>query len=437
MIFDRSIPMIRNLLSSALLVAILALPAFGQYDWEPYEDNPVMDFDFDRTSFFMQRPAVIEMDGVFHMWYGKQIGLVRGSPRSVGYATSINGIDWELRTLNAIEPSGVLGTFDEVYATNATVVPDGDTLRMWYNGVGNLASGLGYAWSIDGINWTKVEGNGAGGSVFDPAMDPASVLGVVTPTAVKLGDTFHLWYVKLVDDGNSRVGYLQSTNGRDWTVIPGPGIAQSVVDIGGFSDFDADQVWWPWVIYNEDAGIFEMWYQGIDAPQFGGVPRLGCARSSDGVDWEKVAGTGEKGACWNSFAQPGVVLDGTTYKMWYTLTTDISPNNDIVQYAVSEPMTTSIDGEVPRDEPVLATYPNPFTSTLTVELNGVTEPAYTVDLIDPLGRTVLRRVVPNSVGRIRTSIDVNSHGHFARGTYFVRVSGSSGLPLGTSVLQRQ
>ncbi len=415
--------------------------AQAQYNWVPYEDNPVIDSRFDATSTFMFRPAVLKKDGIFHMWYGKQVGLPDGSPRSVGYATSEDGIDWRIKKLFAIEPSGNLGSFDQIFATNASVVEDGDTLKMWYNGSGRLASGIGYAWSVDGADWTKEKGSGLGGSVFDRSMDGASVSGVVTPTVIKVDGSFHMWYMKLVNaDGKSRIGYARSGDGKNWTVVPGSGTAQSVLDVGDPGTFDANQVWWPWVLYNEEASIFEMWYQGIDDPQFGGLPRLGCARSSDGITWQKIAGDGDAGACRNSGAQPGVILDEGVYRMWYTVFTPTRPfSADVVLYATSVPTATATrEDEVPDQSVVFSAYPNPFRSEVTVDFALKTPGAVRLEIHDILGRLVYRQQLgdlspgPHSAGW--NGIRLNG-ATAPSGAYLIRLVEEGHGLLGTRMVQ--
>jgi hypothetical protein len=365
--------------------------AHAQYLWVPHDDNPVMDLSFDQTSSFTFRPAVVKKDGLLHMWYGKQTGFTSGSPRSIGYATSIDGITWTLKNFFAIEPSGSLGSFDEVWATDASVIEDGDTLRMWYGGNGRLAGGIGYAWSTNGVDWTKVKGAGIGGSTFDGSMDGASLVGpgVVTPTVVKVGSVFHMWYAKLVADGKSRIGYARSSNGRNWTVVPGSGTAQAVVDVGQSGEFDFDQVWWPWVLYNEQQAVFEMWYQGLDDPLFGLVPRLGCAISSDGIVWEKIAGNGDSGACRNTLAQPAVILDDGIYRMWYALTSNTAPNNDFVLYATSDPLATAESGdELPKRASLVSVYPNPFQREVMLDFTLEAPEHAWIEVHDVLGRLV-------------------------------------------------
>lgn len=394
----KSTPM--KLKSPIVITLAILLPLIGasavqsQYIWVPYADNPVIDFTFDQPSFERFRPAVLKKDGLIHMWYGKRTtGEV--DPQSISYATSADGLEWTLKKPSAVKPTGNLGTFDQTRATNPAVISDGDTLRMWYNGRGRIGDlhAIGYAWSVDGQNWTKVRGPGEQGSVFDKSMLGTPAWGVVAPTVIKLNGVFHMWYMMLPSSHQKyRIGYARSTNGLDWTQIPGSGFAQSVVDLGSSDSFDGDQILWPWVLFNEDKGIFEMWYQGVDKFQFEGIPRLGCAHSSDGITWEKVAGNGDAGACSNLQAEPAVILDGEFYRMWYTVFTSLRPRINEVGYATSVPVSTAIeDSEIPHGVSVLSAYPNPFTSDVTLEFTLNTPGSISLQVHDILGRLVYQR----------------------------------------------
>ncbi|MCH7771606.1 MAG: hypothetical protein IIA49_11425, partial [Bacteroidetes bacterium] len=99
---------------------------------------------------------------------------------------------WMPHSGNPVMDFGPSGSWDEGALFLPFVIKDGDTLKMWYNGSGNLAAGIGYAWSVDGANWTRVRGQGSGGSVFDASMDGAILAGVIFPTVVKVDCTFHM-----------------------------------------------------------------------------------------------------------------------------------------------------------------------------------------------------------------------------------------------------
>ena len=87
----------------------------------------------------------------------------------MAYAVSDDGIAWTAADNASLGPSSREGRFDEIEGTYGSVVLDGDTLKMWYAGRGNSATGIGLAWSVDGIVWTKVPGSAGGNSVLSPA----------------------------------------------------------------------------------------------------------------------------------------------------------------------------------------------------------------------------------------------------------------------------
>jgi hypothetical protein len=70
-----------------------------------------------------------------------------------------------------------------------------------------------------------------------------------------------------------------------------------------------------------DGSTYKMWYSGYDDD---GITQIGYATSTNGIDWDKYAGNpvlhvGTPGN-WDSFivGGPSVIKDGATYKMWYT-----------------------------------------------------------------------------------------------------------------------
>ena len=87
-----------------------------------------------------------------------------GGDESLGLAVSNDGINWQGYN-DGVAPvlagTGVLGDWDAGYVSRATVIKDGtDDYHMWYSaGVGTMNQGIGYASSVDGINWSRDAGN--------------------------------------------------------------------------------------------------------------------------------------------------------------------------------------------------------------------------------------------------------------------------------------
>jgi hypothetical protein len=113
----------------------------------------------------LARPAVIEIDGVYHMWLGVY-DMAAGSQPSSGlsgphqsqqalqrvntgsyrieYARSTDGVTWTRFADQPIFPR-TPGGFDSVSQTYPSVVDMGDELWLFYTGDGLGATGVGLA----------------------------------------------------------------------------------------------------------------------------------------------------------------------------------------------------------------------------------------------------------------------------------------------------
>ena len=383
----------KRTLHLAMVIAGCFSPAAAQIDWTPYEGNPVIATEFDIESQDIYRPSVVKWNGRYHMWYGK-FWL---QTRWVAYTTSADGIAWSntppLFDNAVLGPTETPGAFDEIEATYGSVILDGDTLKMWYAGRATDMNGIGLAWSTDGSAWTRVPGPAGGESVLDPTADATGAAVVTLPAVIKHGETYHMWYVRITPAASilefeSRIGYARSPDGVSWQVISGPGQNGAVIDLGTGDDFDATAILYPAVIHNGE--MFEMWYQGVGPDRFAGlVSRVGCARSADGVSWDKVSGShADAGACFNSLAQPFVLLEDGVYKMWYALSA-AHPNDDVVMYATSGESPTTVEGnEIPTLAGGLEIYPNPTVAYANVRFELKQTSAVTLEVYDLLGRLI-------------------------------------------------
>ena len=117
-----------------------------------------------------------------------------------------------------------------------------------------------------------------------------------------------------------------------WQKVAGPGPGGSVLGLGAPGGFDERGNFT--VSAFTDGGVVSLYYGGSDAtgdPACPGIRdsrwRIGLARSTDGVTFERVPGTetggaivdvGEPGSfdSWLAY-KPFVLRDGATYRMWY------------------------------------------------------------------------------------------------------------------------
>jgi predicted GH43/DUF377 family glycosyl hydrolase len=163
----------------------------------------------------------------------------------------------------------------------------------------------------------------------NPVLRPASstVLdgdGVDDPTLAKVGTTYYMWYSGTAEDGGGPALFLAtSTNGTTWVRANGG----APVLQGTAGAFDEDGVYGADVVYDpaDLTAPFKLWYSGR-SDVFGGI---GFATSTDGATWVKYPGGGSlpvpvvnhglAGSA-DSFAaaDPSVLKDGSTWKMWYT-----------------------------------------------------------------------------------------------------------------------
>nr|MDO8134773.1 hypothetical protein [Candidatus Njordarchaeum guaymaensis] len=114
---------------------------------------------------------------------------------------------------------------------------------------------------------------------------------------------------------------VSSTHSRSVQAQAGSGWTKSgsnpVLSPGPLGVWDDENVADPCVI--RDASTYKMWYSGFD----GGSWRIGYATSSDGITWTKHPGNpvldlGTSGS-WDDagVSTPWVIKEDSTYMMWY------------------------------------------------------------------------------------------------------------------------
>lgn len=132
--------------------------------------------------------SIIYKDGLYHLWYG---GTNSGFVWRIGYVTSPDGINWTKQ--NGGNPVVSPTTSWELNNVSfPTVIFDDGIYKMWYGaGLGEMPTQIVYAYSNDGINWTKP-------SIENPVLTTSS-LGfdknrVSITSAIHDTDAYRLWY---------------------------------------------------------------------------------------------------------------------------------------------------------------------------------------------------------------------------------------------------
>jgi len=201
--------------------------------------------------------------------------------------------------------------------------------------------------SLAPLRWEKVPGPALHGALLglgDPgAFDEKANF---TVTAFRDGDVVRLYYgggdatgnasgtCGGINDSHWRIGLATSTNGVDFTRVPGDQALGAIVENGPDGAFDSRLTYRPFVL--KDGATYRMWFNGSDHA-FNCPPgelalnrRIGYAESTDGVHWEKAPYTGPgPGGSVLPLGGPGaidaqqvgyvwVIKDGAEYKMYYS-----------------------------------------------------------------------------------------------------------------------
>jgi hypothetical protein len=123
----------------------------------------------------------------------------------------------ELLPTTPVLAIGGSGAWDDNTVADAKVIKVGAVYHMWYNGndVATVTNKIGHATSFDGITWTKDPANPvlSGSSGWDSVENQSP--GVFYDPATGI---FHMWYVgDSGDESNEALGYAYSLDGTNWT----------------------------------------------------------------------------------------------------------------------------------------------------------------------------------------------------------------------------
>jgi len=260
-------------------------------------------------------PSVILDAGVYKMWY---TGMDNSGFPSINYAESVDGISWSKDISNPVLTNGGPFTFDSDGVGGACVIFDGGLYKMWYTGLDGLMPSIGYAWSTDGIVWTKqgtVAVLEAGPGLTDWDHD-----GVAFPSVINDGGVYKMWYTGRFDNstgivGLLAIGYASSTDGVIWVKdASNPVLERDTLswDNRGVGACDVKKT---------PTG-FLMFYTGFVSGG-GVISRLGMITSADEITWTNAAspaldvgGSGD----WDDFgvAAPTFLMTGSKIMLWYT-----------------------------------------------------------------------------------------------------------------------
>ncbi len=409
---------------------------YAQTNWTKYHENPVLKRDtvlanLPNDIYAISDCWVMKDGATYKMWYtcgGLNYPADTLLRARLCYATSADGIIWNKHAGNPVLDVSYTGGWDSLGVETATVIvdsaaPASERYKMWYAGqyFNTYRYDIGYAFSPDGINWTKHH-------------EPVLMVGAPSqwdngflegPSVIKEGNEYKMWYCgydAVVDgsgtDGRANIGLATSTDGINWTKHPGNPVLTT-----GTNSWDSIYVQDPHVI--KINSMYYMWFGGgsNDAAY---DQQVGFATSSDGINWTKshlnpVLARGNPGE-WDQVTAsfPTVLLDNGTYKMWYTgKDSDPLPPSSLdyfweIGYATA-PETNSVFNKKPNDKTLLTVYPNPAEDEINI---SVSEQLANADIIivNAFGQIIQTTSIPSNSQKLTVSTE-----HLKNGIYFLQL----------------
>jgi predicted GH43/DUF377 family glycosyl hydrolase len=303
--------------------AVVSARPFTAGDWKKVGGRPVLPVG-PRGSwdgFEVTAPTVIKQDGVYKMWYTGCSGIQEQGRvvYRIGYATSSDGINWQKHPTYVLD-CGPPGSWDGLGGVAfPEVIYDGEFYRMWFCGIGEgdalssqESTGIGYAWSRDGINWTK--------SAYNPIIRPTfgKEIAITKPCVLYRDEVYQMWYGYVGVQMGFLIGYASSNSPEiNWKkdyrnpVLKGALGWEIIISPGE-------------VMYDEEEKVYKMWYGGSDGERY----QIGYAISEDGIRWFKSSKNpilSPTPGGWDSFnvLLPSVIKGKISfckecnYQMWY------------------------------------------------------------------------------------------------------------------------
>lgn len=235
-------------------------------EFTPYEHNPIFTGTGTETwdRHIRERGFILAEEGIYKLWYTGYSGG-DNDPKSLGYATSKDGINWTRYPQNPI--------FNEKWTEDIFVIKDNSIYYMFAEGAKDIAHLLT---SSDGINWQEKGDLIILSSKGDTIPGPYG-----TPSVLIENGKWYLFYER----NDEAIWLASSTNHRTWTNVsdepvlkPGP----ETYDSGAIA---SNQV----ISYK---GKYYMYYHGSsntdwDKPGVISIWTSNVAMSTDLLHWIK------------------------------------------------------------------------------------------------------------------------------------------------------
>lgn len=276
--------------NACICILLLLYPVVSQAQviWQRSPQNLIMQKSLNVSEgLAIGSPSLIDEGDTLKMLYAA--GGVDSKGR-ISYAYSTDGVQWtKYNNAQPVLDVGNPGSWDSHFLDTPDWLKDNSGYKMYYFGdTDNLSVGgaIGLAVSVDGINWTR---HGS-----QPVLSPGAPgdwdgLFIESPSVLYDGSLYYMWYSGIDTTWRVRIGVATSPDGITWTKYPG----NPVISEGSLYAWDGFSVAVPAVIYRNQ--LFEMWYCGVsnlDLLDNNTVDTLkvGYATSPDGLNWTRYSG---------------------------------------------------------------------------------------------------------------------------------------------------
>ena len=239
-------------------------------NWIRSENNPVLEPRESWNVGGFSGICVIKDGPIYKLWYE---GSDNESTARIGYATSSDGINWDINNSNPVFSPGDYDAWDDDDVGNPCVVKEGSTYKMWYWGDNDLTGidQIGLAVSNDGISWQRVRSEPV--IAPDPSIWWQGGEGIGTPQVLRVNSGYVMAYHAADQSGTIRIGLATSSDGLEWKKEHNP-----ILDIGSDNSWDSISVVTGSLI--QDASHLKLWYFGIDDSE---IIKLGLAVSCNNI----------------------------------------------------------------------------------------------------------------------------------------------------------
>ena len=220
-------------------------------------NEPIIPFGEAGSWDYLRGPGkVLRINDTLKFWYtgfDDQFDIA-----SIGYAWSLDGFDWNVRQ-NPVLGKGSPGTWNQNYVAEPVVYYDGEMYHLYFN----THDDIRYATSTDGISWDLYESNpvmlrGPNGSFYDYLIETGGLF--------VNNDTVHMLFTGMDGsfsdpDSRMRLGYAWSTDYKNWTIGNN---GEPVFDVGQAGSWDEKGVRFASILTNTILGEnkYMMWYGG-------------------------------------------------------------------------------------------------------------------------------------------------------------------------------